>query len=397
MCNTHIIIIAICAFVLPATSLCISEPTVDRVITLQMQNTTILELVDILRSRYRIPISFIQYDDVTHTSNERRLAINWQQRRISDCMWDIISKDPRYEFDLVENHMVLYPNQAKYHDRTDYATDGKKDRVTALSEYVSALRKHPGFRDLVRPALMGSPRSPLYVDLVGISPGVSIIAGFMQLLGNNSNVALSIESKPWDDRSYKMQIKLVFVEPLSTQYLTTPISIEINDASMEDVVDYCRQKYLMPLSFIQSAAKDEERYDIIYYEQPFDVVIYDVIRKYYKNYVAQLINKRFVVYPNDSVFQNMVAGISTGPMEREAAAAKLFSAIGDQYAIGNSYILSFSGVKQSDYAQGNVDLRSGGSVIESIVGLLGNDYFYTFTIMQTSATAWKVAFDSLEK
>jgi hypothetical protein len=391
----HIIVVS--AIILPVTPLCISGSTADRKITLQMQNTTILELVDILRARYRIPISFIEYDNVTHTSNERQLTINWQQRKIRDCMNDIVSQDPRYKFDIVEEHMVLYPDQAKYQDTTDYATNGKKDRVTALSEYVFTLWKHPGFRDLARPALMGSPRSPLYVDLVGISPRVSIITGFMQLLGNNPNVAVSIERHQWDHGRYEMRIKLVYVDPLSTQYLTSPVSIEVNDASMKDVVEYCRDKYLIPLSFIQSAQKEEKRYDVRYHEQLFDGVIYDVLRRYYTNYVAQLINRRFIIFPNDSVFQEKVAGIFTGPMEREAAAAALFNAIGNQYSIFKSYILAFSGVEQTGHAQGYVELKEGDSVIESIVRLLGNDYFYTFTITPTSATAWKVTFDSLER
>jgi hypothetical protein len=177
----------------------------DRVFfAFDLQNVTVPETVKTMRE-YRIPISFIQ-----SKSSElfgKRISVKGKDRTLNELLLDIVSKAKGYQFGIIGNHLVLYPSEKKYESVLDVSSIGTRNRIDALSEFLSALKEqNHDFDDSSRPVL-NNPEyfKTLYTEPISMPSRTTVLNGFVSLLGKNPNAIFTIE----DGR-----IRLDLIKPL---------------------------------------------------------------------------------------------------------------------------------------------------------------------------------------
>jgi hypothetical protein len=157
------------------------------------ENVTLSETVKKFRE-YRIPISFIQSEESSENSS-KRLSVRVKDRTLRECLRDIVSQAKGYQFGTIENHLILYPSEKKYESVVDVASVGTRNRIDAMSEFLSALKEQiRGFDDLSRPAL-NNPEyfKTLYTEPISMPPRTTVLKGFVRLLGGDPYAVLTIE------------------------------------------------------------------------------------------------------------------------------------------------------------------------------------------------------------
>jgi hypothetical protein len=159
-----------------------------------LRNVTVSDTVRKMRE-YRIPISFIQSESPEDL--RKRLVVRVKDRTLREFLSDIVSQAKGYKFGIIENHLILYPSEKKYESVVDVASVGTRNRIDAMSEFLSALKEQIlGFRDLQRPAL-NNPEyfKALYPVLISMPPRATVLKGFVKLLGEDPYAILTIEDR----------------------------------------------------------------------------------------------------------------------------------------------------------------------------------------------------------
>jgi len=181
-----------------------------------LQNVTVSETVRKMRE-YRIPISFIQSEESSEDTS-KRLSVRVKDRTLREFLLDIVSQAKGYKFGIIENHLILYPSEKKYESVVDAASVGTRNRIDAISEFLSALKEQiQGFDNLRRPVLNNPEyfKSTLYTEPISMPPRTTVLKGFTQILGGDPYAILTIEGSNGMDR----RIRLDLIKPLKESQL----------------------------------------------------------------------------------------------------------------------------------------------------------------------------------
>ena len=179
-----------------------------------LQNVTVSDTVRKMRE-YRIPISFIQSEESTEDST-KHLSVRVKNRTLREFLLDIVSQAKGYKFGIIENHLILYPSEKNYENVVDTSFVGTRNRIDAISEFLSALKEQiRGFDDLRRPVL-NNPEyftGGFYTEPISMPPRTTVLNGFMQVLGRDPHAILTIKDR---------QIRLDLIKPLKGLSQGTP-------------------------------------------------------------------------------------------------------------------------------------------------------------------------------
>ena len=159
-----------------------------------LQNVTVSETVRKMRE-YRIPISFIQSE--SSEDLRKRLSVRVKDRTLREFLLDIVSQAKGYKFGIIENHLILYPSEKKYESVVDAASVGTRNRIDAMSKFLSVLKEQiRSFDDLSRQALSNPEYfKTLYTEPISMPPRTTVLKGFVRLLGRDPYAVLTIEDR----------------------------------------------------------------------------------------------------------------------------------------------------------------------------------------------------------
>jgi hypothetical protein len=178
-----------------------------------LENVTVSETVKKMRE-CRIPISFIQVEESSEKSN-KRLNVKVGNRTLREFLQDIVSQAEGYKFGIIENHLILYPLDKKYESAVDVSSIGTQPRIDALSEFVFALKKQiQAFDNLSPPVLYSYFNATLYTKPIALPPKMTVLKGFVRILGEDPGAVLSINPERWSDGTDHMRIRLDVIRPL---------------------------------------------------------------------------------------------------------------------------------------------------------------------------------------
>lgn len=167
------------------------DTLLHRRVSVELNNATVYDVVVALRTQHTIPLSFIQSTRSFHTKEEINIKVS--NGTVRDVLEKIKSDAPDYRYGDVEGHLVLYPNEPKYHKAVGSVSVREMGRLKATYSYLDALRvRWPEFKELMAPAMKGSPKAVLYTELVSIRPRGTVLKGFAQLLGKNQSAVFTI-------------------------------------------------------------------------------------------------------------------------------------------------------------------------------------------------------------
>lgn len=375
--------------------------------------TTMSEIIDILTARYIIPISFIQAEDDS-IDIDNGIAVSCNDGNLKCFLDKIVSKSKNYKYGIIENHLVVYPNDSLYDSEIDFVMNEEKKRLNVLSEYISFLKeKIPEFNDVFLP--VGDIRGSIYSDTVKIATKGSIVEGFMKLLGDKyDDIVISIRIEHGLDYKRIKPIRLLSVIPSTSYTHQMLIKMELENVSMKDVVDYLRKEYRLPVSFIQDGKLEETRFNInkdgrqykivdgpdgAYYmglPNDFTTVLLEVAAA--SGYSVSLDNNHYIVFP--PLLDQQINAPST-LMDLKTAADVLFREISDRYKLFKSFSVKFDGLVSDnekitfEYENEFNEKRDEKFIMGCLKQLLGSNYYNIFTIIPQDNYFWEITFDSL--
>lgn len=85
---------------------------INRQISLEFKQASVLEIVQALRTQYSIPISFIQSMDLAEHF-ERPINVS-NKGSLKQLLANVVLQDHRYQYDIIDDHLVLYPTDDIY-------------------------------------------------------------------------------------------------------------------------------------------------------------------------------------------------------------------------------------------------------------------------------------------
>jgi hypothetical protein len=137
------------------------------------------------------PVSFIE--------PQGGLRTKWhpEGKTIAAVLDSVASGDPDLEWRRVGPRYVIYPKRESWNQSVSGVPTGTASRIDAADALVHLARaQHTDLADLAEPPIKGDPGSPVFADPVTLQPGQSILANFINLLGDNERLAFIVERVP---------------------------------------------------------------------------------------------------------------------------------------------------------------------------------------------------------
>lgn len=159
----------------------------EKKITISMADTSVYDIIQLLRMKYNVPISFIDAEE------KQKITVDLKDASLRTVLEKVISSSPIYDYRIINERLVLYPKVPKYNFIVNDVDINMMKRLEAANKYVSQLNhQFPEFMDLVGPPVLGNPQHPVFIDKVSLKRESTVLEHLVQLLGEDLKVVFSI-------------------------------------------------------------------------------------------------------------------------------------------------------------------------------------------------------------
>lgn len=164
--------------------------------------------------------------------------------------------------------------------------------------------------------------------------------------------------------------------------LNRRVSIELNKATVYDVVVALRAQHAIPLSFIQSTRSFNAKEAInIKVSNGTVREVLEKIRSTAPDYRYGFVEGHFVLYPNEPKYQRVIDSVSIREIERLKATYSYLDALRARWPEFKELMApAMKGYPKAPLYIEPVSIRPRGTVLKGFAQLLGNNQFVTFTI-----------------
>ncbi len=167
----------------------------ERRVMLRDMAGTPRETVNVLRQKYRVPLSFISLVG----EKSEPVQLREEELPLREALDELIRTRDAYTYSLLGDHLVVYPKSESY-KKVVKVKIRNLPRLEATSAFVEHLKQtDTEFGNLISPVMKGDPRAPLYTDPVSLPEEGTVLEHLAALLGDDLNVIFSIVDGPRSD------------------------------------------------------------------------------------------------------------------------------------------------------------------------------------------------------
>lgn len=165
-----------------------AAPFLAEKVTLDIRDVAVREVVENLQNKLALPISFIEASEVA------KITLRLAQVPAVQVIGNLLSQVPGYRCDLVESHVVIYPDQGSYLQEVSGVSIVDEFRGAAARQYLDhiEIKGLQGIAFLATGLLEGEVLS----EKVSLRPKARVIEHLAQMLGPNERVFFVIRESP---------------------------------------------------------------------------------------------------------------------------------------------------------------------------------------------------------
>jgi hypothetical protein len=163
----------------------------SRPMEVRIQASSVLEAVDLLRSRSGVAVSLIAAD------TEPAIKLDLPPGSLGGALDSLVAHVPAYRYEVLQERVVVYPRNSPFDTKVQGIEILGAPRIEAATRYLDWLSKAlPAVGEILPPPMKGQPGAGLYSESVTIRGRARVVEHLVQLLGDNPKAFFSIVPAP---------------------------------------------------------------------------------------------------------------------------------------------------------------------------------------------------------